>query len=244
MVTKAYHRFKQRCDYYDSDLELCDLLVRSFRATPDSNQMLSTALGSNTTDHPYLGRRRNTQNSRNVVGGHFRKTFYGSFIKDIYEDFEEFVSETMARAAQKGVDPSRFLGDVKPTVDAKTLLGAGSWDSVVRIISNDIFRKLENERSTIKVVKGLTSRLDFDLPDLVIDTAMAYLDARHMLVHQDGKADAEYRQKYPHIAVDSGKISLTRQFATDAKLAVDELAKAIDQQIIAKNLIRPEDMHP
>lgn len=244
MTTKAYHRFKQRCDYYDSDLELCDLLVSSFRNIPDSNQMLATALGSNSADHPYLGRRRNTQNSRNVMGGHFRRTFYGSFIKDIYEDFEEFVSETMTRAAQKGVDPSRFLGDVKPTVDAKTLLSAGNWDSVVRIISNDIFRKLENERSTIKVVKGLTTRLNFDLPDLIIDTAMAYLDARHMLVHQDGRADAEYRQKYPHITVDNGKISLTRLFATNAKSAVDDLAKAIDDQIIANNLVRPEDMHP
>lgn len=108
-TTKAYHRFKERCDYYETDLQLCDLLVRDFLMVADSNQTLAVALGSTNTDHPRL-RQRNTQATRTIRGGHLRKTLRASFVKDLYEDFVEFLSETMTRAAQKGIDPNRFAG--------------------------------------------------------------------------------------------------------------------------------------
>ena len=41
--TKAYHRFKQRCDYYETDLELCDLLVRDFIKMADSDGPVAAA---------------------------------------------------------------------------------------------------------------------------------------------------------------------------------------------------------
>jgi hypothetical protein len=242
MTTKAYHRFKQRCDYYDCDLELLDILVNQFRAIPNTNQNLAVALGSTKANYQILGRRRNTQQSRNVVGGHLKSIFIAGFIKDIYEDFEEFVAETMVRAAQKGIDAARFVGSYKLDIDAKFLLDAGDWDTIVRKISNEIFRKLENERSTIKVINGAINRLGLTIPALTIDSALPFLECRHLLVHQDGKADAAFRAKYPTVRVATGKIVLSRQFATDAKKAIDDLAKAIDDEIIARGLVRPEDM--
>lgn len=242
MTTKAYHRFKERCDYYEVDLQLCDILVRDFFGIANSNQTLAAALGSTLHVHPKL-RQRNTQATRNIRGGHLRKTLQASFIKDLYEDFVEFLAETMTRAAQKGVSPGRFAGNVKLDLQATELLQAGNWDDLVALVSRKIFRSLESERKTTTLISKAATRLGLDIEQQLVDDAMPYFDARHLLVHQDGRADATYRKNYPAISVRNGKIHIDSLFVSAARSAVDALAREIDQKTIAANLVKTEHMH-
>lgn len=241
--TKAYHRFKQRCDYYEVDVELCDLLVRQFIGMTDSNDKLAVALGSDATRHPKLDQ-RNSKRTREVRGGHLRRTMVASAIKDLYEDFVEFISETMAKAALKGVDPGRFAGGAKFELNAKEVLGLGDWDSVVTLISQKIFRQLEGERKTMVLITKAAKHLGLTIDQAVIDGAFPYLETRHLLVHQDGRADADFRGRFGGISVREGKINLTTRLVTDARLAVDALAKAFDVEIISKGLVRAEHLCP
>jgi len=241
--TKAYHRFKQRCDYYETDLELCDLLVRDFIKMADSDGPVAAALGSSKSKHPKLGQ-KNTKRTREVRGGHLRATLQASFVKDLYEDFIEFLAETMARAAQKGIDPNRFAGNMKLEIKATDLLAAGSWDGVVTIISQKVFRALEGERKTTELIKKAATRLGLKIDQAIIDAAMPYLDARHMLVHQDGRADELYSRKHKSVVVKNGKIVLDSTFTAKARDTIDALARAIDQEIIGARLVKPEHMHP
>ncbi|OCC24861.1 hypothetical protein MB02_05220 [Croceicoccus estronivorus] len=241
--TKAYHRFQQRCDYYETDLQLCELLVRDFVSIADSTSSVAVALGSTKAQHPRLGQ-LNSLRTRQIRGGHLRQTLSASFVKDIYEDFVEFFGETMTRAAQKGIDPGRFAGEVKLDFQARDILAAGSWDNLVALISQRIFRALENERKTALLISKVSTRLGLTIDTAVIDAAMPYLDARHMLVHQDGRADDQYRRNYPGIAAPRGKIRLDNAFIAATRSTIDGLARAIDAQIIAHNLVRPEHMCP
>ena len=241
MKTKAYFRFQQRCDYYESDLELCELLIQRFLDLPDSTQKLAVALGSTNAQHPKLGQ-RNTLRSRQIRGGHLKRTLAASFVKDLYEDFVEYISEVMLRAAEKGVEPSRFVGDAKFELKASEILALGSWDNVVSLISKKVFRALEGERSTIELIRKAAGRLGLKLDQAIVEAAMPYLEARHLLVHQDGRADNNFRHKYPNIAVRDDKITLDRAFLSAAQSAIDALAREIDREIIAANLIRPEQL--
>lgn len=241
--TKAYHRFQQRCDYYETDLQLCELLVRDFVSIPDSTDIVAVALGSTRAQHPRLGQ-LNSLKTRQIRGGHLRHTLSASFVKDIYEDFVEFFGETMTRAAQKGVDPGRFAGEVRLDFQARDILAAGSWDNLVALVSQRIFRAVENERKTALLISKISIRLGLTINPALIDAAMPYLDARHMLVHQDGRADEQYRRKYPAIAAPRGKIRLDNAFIAATRLTIDSLARAIDAEIIAHGLVRPEHMCP
>lgn len=241
--TKAYNRFKHRCDYYDTDLELCELLVRDFVALPNSDEPLAAALKSSLEHHPNLDQ-VNTRRTRQVRGGHLKNTLRSAFVKDLYEDFVDFLAETMTRAAQKGVDPGRFAGDVKLDLKATEILAAGSWDGVVSVISKKVFRALEGERKTTELITKAAIRLGLKIDQNIIDTAMPYLDARHMLVHQDGKADDQYRKKHPGVTIREGKILLDSNFTTKARQTIDALAEAIDQEVIAANLVKPEHLCP
>ena len=158
MKTKAFQRFIQRIGYYDSDIELCDLLVQSYRNRPNSDENIAVALGATTASHPVLAGRPNTRASRNTTGNHLKSTVAAAYIKDLFEDFSEYISEAMAKAAIKGVNPGQFVGDVKIEIQARDILSSGSWDQVVSNISAEIFRKLENEKNTRELIRKASRR--------------------------------------------------------------------------------------
>ena len=168
MATKAYRRFVQRTEDYNSDLELCDLLAKKFFATQNSQATVAEALGSSNMAHPHLGRRQNSRQSRKIVGYHLKATLYAAFIKDLFEDFSAFLAETLTKAAMKGIDPARFIGNVKLEIHAADILGAGSWDAVVRMISDALFRRLENERNTKDLVEKASVRIGLQLDTLTL----------------------------------------------------------------------------
>lgn len=242
MPTKAHHRFVERVASYNSDLELCDVVVRKFISQRNSNASIAVSLESTNERHPNLGRRTNSRNSRMIVGRHLIRTLHTSFIKDLFEDFSEFLSTTLVRAAQRGIDPARFIGDVKLDLSASEILKTGGWDAAVQVISDAVFRKLENERNTKDLIRKASVRLGLTLDQQIVDAAMPYLDARHILVHRDGKSDELYRRDYPQIALDGDKIQINFGFVSAARDCVSALAQHIDDQIIASGLVRRQDM--
>ena len=213
-------------------------MVRQFLATKDSDQTVAEVLGSNNLQHPHLARRSNNKRSRDIAGFHLKSTLAAAFIKDVFEDFSEFLSETLTKAAMKGIDPARFIGNVKFDIDAASILRAGNWDAVVKLISDALFRKLENERNTKDLIEKASVRIDLQIDNAILLAAMPYLDARHMLVHRDGKADEKYRRDYPNIKLyRDNKIKVTFPFLSAAKSTVLALALHIDNRIISSNLV-------
>jgi len=243
MTTKAHHRFIQRVEYYGTDLELCDLLVKRFIAVGNSQASVAEALGSTNDRYPYLGRRVNALKSRRICGSHLKQTLYIAFIKDLFEDFSAYLADTMTKAALKGIDPARFIGDVRLDIHAAEILGAGNWDAAVRLISDAIFRKLENERNTRDLIRKASVRLGLQITQATLDDAMPYLDARHILVHRDGVTDLQYHNDYPLIRHNGDKIAVDYAFVSEAKRTVVALALEIDNKIIATDLVRGQDLH-
>jgi hypothetical protein len=177
-----------------------------------------------------------------IVGRHLVRTLHTSFVKDLFEDFSEFLSTSLVRAAQRGIDPARFVGDVKLELSAAEILKAGGWDAAVQMISDAIFRKLENERNTKDLIRKASVRLGLALNPAVLEVAMPYLDARHILVHRDGKTDDLYRRDYPAIELDRDRIQINFAFVSAARERVTALVRHMDEQIILAGLVRPQDM--
>jgi hypothetical protein len=240
--TKAFQRFIHRISYYESDIELCDLLVCRYLNGANSDENISISLGSTTEAHQVLASRPNTRASRNTTGNHLKSTVAAAYIKDLFEDFSEYISEVMTKASIKGVNPGQFVGDAKIEIQAKDILSAGSWEKVVSNISGEIFRKLENEKNTRELIKKASRRLGLNVDNALLDAAMPYLDARHILVHRDGKTDQKYRDTYPTVRLRGEKIVSDMAFAKAAKITVKALASDIDAKIIAADLIRQQDL--
>lgn len=244
MATKAYQRFHARIASFDCDLELVDLLLRRFHSSPNSDQSVGEAFDGRQETHPNLFGRGNSRKSRDIVGGHLKRTLYIGFIKELYEDFAEYMATSVSRAALAGVDAPRFVGQVKLDIQAADILGAGSWEAAVGLISDKIFRALENEKKTKDLITKIDARLGLQLDAAFMDAAMPYLDARHIFVHRDGKPDDLYTRTYAQIVVHNGKIQVNYEFVQRARAAVLALAVHIDEKLIAANLVRPQDLGP
>ncbi|RYD50549.1 MAG: hypothetical protein EOP52_13840 [Sphingobacteriales bacterium] len=240
--TKALHRYEQRVKDYDTDIEMTELLVKVFLSMRNDNRSLSEAMGGGTS-YKILSKRTNTLNSRRIVGYHLRNTVYTSFIKDLFEDFSEYLATTLAKASLTNIDAARFTGESKIDLKASEILSAGSWENVTQLVSDKIFRSIENEKSTQKLIEKVDGKLGLDLDTNILENAMPYLDTRHILVHRDGKADAEFIQKYPQISLDThGYIKINKTLITEAKKYVSQLAVHIDSKIIAAGFARAQDI--
>jgi hypothetical protein len=240
--SKALQRFTARVREYSSDIELSDILIRRFLRTPDSNQSVCDAVEGRSDQYPILHNRVNTRQSRNIIGLHLKATLFEAFIKDLHEDFSEYLATSLSRAALAGIDAGRFAGEAKLDLHAKEILETGSWDGVVRLISDKIFRALENERNTKSLIDKFGRRVGLAIDDPISSAAMPYLDARHILVHRDGRPDDLYIRNYPHIPLDRGEIAVNFNFLRDAREKVVALAEHIDAALINAKLVRREDM--
>lgn len=242
MPSKAYHRFLQRLIAYEADLELTDVLIRNFVQIQSDDRTVCQIMGGNADFHTRLQACPNTDQARKILGSHLKTSIYTSFIKELYEDFSEFIATSLSRAALAGVDPARFAGEVKLDIHAREILQAGSWEAVIRLISDKIFRALENERNTRVLINKMSARVGLQLDETMLGAAMPYLDARHILVHRDGRPDAFYIQAYPNIARVKGAIVMNHEFVGRARDSVKALAEHIDARMIGTNLVRQQDM--
>lgn len=241
MRTKPYQRFISRVAEYESDIELSDVLITAFISKLKNTDVnIATHLGQDNALYPKLASRTNTHKSRQIVGRHLLKTLYASFIKDLYEDFSEFIQDTIKCAALKGVDYPRLLSGSSVDMKMADVLKTGSWDALLAKMSENIFRSLENERSTTKLLEKFNNKLDLKIDQLFIDAAMPYFEARHIIVHRDGRADDTYKAAYPTIRLDqNGRIKLDFPFITEARTRVCELARHINERVLAEDLCLP-----
>lgn len=121
-------------------------------------------------------------------------------------------------------------------MNANDILSLDSKEDIVARIMHDIFRKLENKRDTLLLIRELNERLGLDIDQGIVEKAMPYLDARHKFVHTDGLVDETYRRQYPNIKLDDyGYIKLNHTIMRSAFLSIKSLADEFEKKMTLKN---------
>lgn len=114
-----------------------------------------------------------------------------------------------------------------------------SIDDVVDFMIDEIFRDLENLRSTQKLVKRIIAHTKIQIPQLLSNEAMMYLNMRHLIVHNNSKIDKEYFDNYHNklpISV-GGKVPTDYSTRKNAHTAVFNYLKHIDTELIRMQFI-------
>lgn len=244
MLTKHLHTALARIDKFDDDIEAIDVLRRSVLAGD-----LTDATGDNVLSrvdpetHTHLVRRRNSDHSRLLVMNHLRKTIYSAYAKDLYEETTHYLRGILGMAALVGFDSGRLIGEHSAKMDARSLLKLGSWEAVCQEVSASVFQSLEAERSTPQLLRKIRTKLSLNVDEVLINNALPYLEARHLLVHADGAVNDDYRAKYPGIPESNEKLWLNYQFVRTMRSAVLNLLQSFDAEVIAKNLVPEGHMH-
>ena len=244
MHTKAYVRFFSRAAHLDTDIELADV-VKIAIAQGLLNQSGGTHIFDpvNPSQHPRLGSRSNTANSRKLAINHLKATLCEAFIKNIYEDLLQYLQEVLTAAAKNGLAPNRLIGDHKVSFEANDVLLAGNWRNVVEMVSKSVFRKMENERSTKKLLEKMNSKLNLGVKKKTIDNTLPYLEIRHLLVHAEGKADNKFCNSFPQFNLSVGqKNKLDYNLLKKTRKTVCDLVTEFDKKIISKSIVATSEM--
>lgn len=237
-LSKAGLRFINRLDNFDEDIEFVNLLYSSEASILKSknNETLFDGLDKRSI----LSRRKVNARSRKLVIAHLRSTVYVAFIKEIYEEFSEYL-RTLLEEASLSVkeNAKRIIGNCSINYQGIELLNYQNIKDIHKRIANDVFRQLENERSTIKLLKIICDRLQIRVDQQIIDGAMPYLELRHVLVHADGKADDDFLKKYKDIFIYKTKrVNIDLKVVENAKKNIKELVVAIDKEAVYNGIVK------
>ena len=242
--SKAVVRFLNRAARYNDDLELIavfGLAVERNTLTPESGTPLFEHIDAGL--HPRLTKAKPSDHNRQLVYGHLRKTVYASYIKDLYEDFVDYLGDIVSSAARKGFDPNVLRGEYKVQLSAADLLEAGSWDTTLALMVEALHHRLA-AMGTVKIIEFLDKRLGLELDQGVIDAAMSYIDLRHLLVHCDGIADEGFCSRNPALCTyPNDSVRLDDSVVTDAYAAIVALVEHIDERAVATGILASEDLN-
>lgn len=242
MKSKGYLRFHNRIDYFDIDLELIDMVILNQKDLADEQKIFK-----NITEKkfPHLSNRKNTHGSRKIILEHLRTTVHISFIKEIYEEITEYIQYIVSCASKSDkLDIKRFIGNNKIQLGADEVISAGNWNNITDKISNILFKQLESERSTMRLIQEINKKLNLDVDNKVIEKALPYLEMRHSFVHQNGKVDKSFIKKYPELSYKKNKIVLKRETLIIAKENIIKLAQAFDKKMIEYSLFSSKELQP
>ena len=157
----------------------------------------------------------------------------------------QYMLEILEAAARNGLDPNRLIGEHKVSLEANEILAAGGWPNVVRIVSQSVFRKLESERSTKKLIEKINTKLQLGVKQAKIDAALPYFEIRHLLVHCDGKADKHFCTNFQGFATKVGqKLVLDYSVIQNARAAVVGLVDEFDQKVVSNKLVATSELQP
>lgn len=242
MKSKGYLRFYNRIHHFQADIELIDIILKNREKIAGESSIFSEI---NINKHSKIASYANTPHSRNIAICHLRTTLFVSYIKEMYEEVTEYLRYVLVHSARHGANVNRLVGPHKVTLDANFLLSAGSYDEITRAVTDSIFQQLESERSSLELIKKISTKLDLQLKNETVDEALPYLLIRHIFVHSDGKPTDEFRAEHPFIKTDTKKrIKLSDKILTKAKTNVLKLITEIDQKVLAKDFIPSNEIQP
>jgi len=243
MRSKALVRFLSRAARFNDDLELIAVVgiaIERGALTPDGGAPLFVHVDRES--HPRLAKAKPTEHNRQLVLGHLRKTVYGSYIKDLYEDFVGYIGDIVSSAARKGLAPQVLQGEYKIQLSAAELLECGSWDGVLAAIVAALHQRLDI-MGTHKTIAFLDKRLGLALDSEIVDRAMSFLELRHLLVHCDGIADETFCARHPKLCAYPESVRLDEPVARDAFAAIAALVEHIDKSAVNAGILASEDVH-
>ncbi len=243
MKSKAYIRFLNRAVLFETDLEMVDAL--SHLVTQQSVGSGRILPNVSPERHPRLANRRDTAGARKLACKHLNITLRAAYLKDIYEEIGHYMTDILTCSIRRGLDPNRVIGSHRFSVEASFLLTLGTWERVLDYISSELFRKLENERSTIKLLTAFSDKLNLGIDNAILESALPYLDLRHILVHRDGRIDREFAARHPQLGLNEGdEFSLNHDKIVRARTAILALVQHFDERVISTGSILPDDQQP
>ena len=236
------------------DLQITDVLcrkaIRDMKKYPKRNECLSTALKVDLTKYDALNHRvshakgilNQTINRRFEYAICQTYSFFTEYLHTILFEMYKHNRKQVLTTIMKSFENPENASNVK-VMSIYEIVSLGTYENIEKRIIDDIFRKLEDERSTRKLLQkilkcaGLTTKIN----DSTIDQTLQYLELRHLIIHHKSIVDDKYATTYGTLftpqLVTGDKIPRTFETCKNTYENTLILCKLIDNELINNGFI-------
>lgn len=232
--SKSLQRFRSRIEHLEQHMQAVDVCIALALATTKANPKgAKTILGAlNMSRAKYKRLEQPVGEGQRVFNFSKSQSFEHSLIA-LYRYFGEYLRNILEEMYNK--DPLAVVGKVTGTsMQFHELVSLGNYESIVTKMIDTTFRRLEDERSTTKLLDKIIGHTKVNIVAAVREEALRYLELRHLFIHNNGRCDAIYEKSHgKHLKVKDGEDLPTDFKTTSAAMsAVMNLVKSIDHELL------------
>ena len=251
--TKAYQTFRDHLLWLETDVQVIDSIcnyaqkelnkkVKEDDLSPESS--MSSVMGVNILKynkltHPW-------RQSRKIFNQTINRRFEYA-ICQLYSYFVDYLHEILFELYIK--NPKKVVENLTKnskgsnfSFDYYDVIKLGTYSALEHQMVDTVFRKLEDERDTKKLMTKILKCAGIDdLVDNKINEALQYLELRHLFVHHKGIVDEFYARVYGNLftpALNKGhQVPRTYTTYSNAVTKISTLVHIIDQKLISTGLV-------
>ena len=248
--TKSFQRFEGLIRNLKQNLELFDVSLTLANKECEKkkekvNIPIAQALYSDIISHPEL----NHPNKPRDVNRTFttaRIRLNEQAIVTLYKYFSDYLVNIIGEVIKVN-NCKALLGLISDAKNYSMTFGEimrlSHMNSIIKEMANRVYRKLENERSTAKLLDKIIEVTKVAVDEDVKNKALLCLEIRHLIIHNNSKTDESFNEKNSilgdFVGVKKGdKIQLNFDLSKQAIRCVSELCRQIDNQLIETELVK------
>lgn len=238
--SKTHQRFRSRAEQLEMYLEAMDaaaritlnLLGKKLNEDKDIDEALPIKCENYTRlNHPTTHRKR--------IYNYCRSKNTHSAIVEVYGYFSEYMRDILKELFVK--NPMHVVGKSSKMINM-TFADIARFSTLQEIhakMVEDVFRSIENERSTINLIDKIISGTDADISEAEKEAVLPYLELRHLIVHNNCKIDRNFEEKYgAKFSVKAGdRVPSKFSVADDAIDQISKFLKKLDAEFLKLNLV-------
>lgn len=253
--TKSFQVFRSYLEWLSTDIQVTDVVcrqvgnklarqIRKHRVAADDS--IATALHISSQKYDKLDSHP-TKQARSLFNQTYnRRIEYG--ICQLYSYFVDYLHSILYEIYKHNPHGVvKILTNDKNsnsnfTMTYHDIIKMKSYAKIEQTIVDNVFRRLEDERSTPKLLKRILqcANIDNKINNALIEKAMPYLEIRHLFIHHNGKIDRKFADAYgnnfnPNLTIGK-KVPRTFAIYSEASDSIYKLVKTIDKELIRNGM--------
>ena len=245
-MSKSLQSFEGKVLSLKMHIQLADIALTKINKIcsrrKGNGKTIAETLGGTIANYPQL-------NGPNEIA-EIKRVFSTSRIKvseqaiiELYAYFADYVSGIIREL--ENTHPTRILGIVPPQnstdLSYKDIFTLGSYAAILDEIAKRVYRNLEDERSTNKLLKKFIKTTNLNIAVNIQEDALVYLEIRHLIIHNNSKADDKFNRMNNHGLVTvnnrSKKIAINYALTISAINAIGLLCRTMDGELVRLGLV-------
>ena len=246
MSSRSWQSFDGKIRMLKQHLQLSDLALtlankRAIKLA-GSGKKIAEALGGDMNTYRQLNiPNESTDISRTFITS--RKKLHEQAIIELYSVFSSYFASIIVEIEHK--QPKRFLevmsGNSERSIEYEEIIRIGNFNSLIDEMAKRVFRTLENKRSTKDMLNKIIKIVDINIDPDIKDTALLYLEIRHLIIHNNSKADVKFlsmpKSNIVTVNRSNQKITINFDVSNEAINSIFRLCKSFDDELCSKGLV-------